>query len=329
MTAKPVLTDDSVSVVVPTFQRSSELLQALHSVAKQSLENSRVHLIVVDNNPTPQERGAVQSIIPLFCNPVHYIHVPRAGLSNARNGAMAAVKTRYLAFLDDDMTASPEWLEALIATSRQLDAGIVFGPIHAVLPDANDPYADYMSAFFSRRLSLTDDALIGDSMGAGGSLLDLTLCSLPDPMFDPDLNHRGGEDDILFDRLKRSGTRVAWSPRAVSQEIVPSHRATPAYIRDRSFGFGQGPTRICANRGIRGLPGILYFMTTGTIQIGLYGPQYLWAQFRKNPSSIKFLSLLSQGLGKILWGDRFSLNLYGRTPSLPETPLPATNSLAE
>jgi len=34
--------------------------------------------------------------------PITHIHVPEPGVSNARNGALAAAKGRYILFIDDD-----------------------------------------------------------------------------------------------------------------------------------------------------------------------------------------------------------------------------------
>ncbi|MGB3457069.1 MAG: glycosyltransferase family 2 protein [Litorimonas sp.] len=303
---------DSVTVVIPTFQRSDALQDAVRSVASQTLPNTRIHLIVVDNNPTPQERDLVRELSSEFANGIVYLHEPVAGLSNARNAAMTMVETRYLAFLDDDMIASPVWLEALIGTSRRLGAGIVFGPNHARLPDPGDMRADYMRAFFSRRLDLPGEAFVEATHGAGGSLLDLSLCYLPSPAFDPKLNQRGGEDDILFDTLTRTGTLSAWSPEAVCEEVVPKERARLSYIVARSFGYGQGPVRISASRGVKGWPGILYYMMAGSAQLALYTPLFAWNRLQNHPSSLHYASRWTQALGKIFWGERFSRNLYGR-----------------
>ena len=260
-----------VSVVIPTFQRSEGLSGALKSLTTQDMDARVIKIIVVDNNPRPQEWDLVETFRAQFPVPITYIHVAEAGLSNVRNAAMTAVKTRYVAFLDDDMTASPQWLSALIATSRSLDAGIVFGPALAVMPNSDDPRNVFLEPLFSRTVNMSEDGYIETTLGAGGCLLDLSRCDLPSPPFDVTLNQTGGEDDILFDHLRQSGTRVAWSARAASQEIVPANRTTSAYVRARNFGYGQAPTRIHASRGAKGLPGILYYMRAGGVQTVLYG----------------------------------------------------------
>lgn len=307
----------AISIVIPTFQRSAGLSAALKSLVSQTIAADRIHVIVVDNNPTPQEQASVQSAAILFHNPIQYVHVVDAGLSNARNAAMAVVKTRFVAFLDDDMLASETWLTGLLATSHDYEAGIVFGPTLAVMPTPTDARNPYLQPLFSRLIDKQDDGLVETTLGAGGCLLDLDRCALPSPPFDVELNKRGGEDDILFDQLRLQGTRVAWSSTASCLEIVPERRTTSAYIRARNFGFGQGPARIHASRGFSGLRGILYFMATGSLQSVTYGIAYGLTALCRKPVSVKYLALTSRGVGKIFWGERFGLELYGKADETP------------
>lgn len=306
------IASDFISVIIPTFQRSDALTKAVMSVAAQTLSAENVRLIVVDNNPTPQERTAIQNLSAHFKHPIEYIHTPSSGLCNARNAGIDAVSSRYVAFLDDDMIADPDWLSALLRTSKALQAGIVFGPTHALMPDPSDDRNPYLEPLFSRLLNESEACLVDRTLGMGGCLMDLSLCDLPSPVFDPQLNNRGGEDDILFDALRRKGTRVGWSPSAQCREIVPEHRTTSRYVAVRNFGFGQGPVRIHASRGLSGLSGVTYFMAAGAVQFGLYGLLYIAARARRRAISVHYLARASQGLGKVFWGKAFSPELYGK-----------------
>lgn len=319
--------NDAVSIVIPTFQRSAGLSNAIKSLSIQLIAADLMQVIVVDNNPTPQERLLVETLSDLFKNPITYVHVAEAGLSNARNAAMAVVETQFVAFLDDDMIASPEWLIELLTASHKYEAGIVFGPTFAVMPNPNDARNPYLQPLFSRLIDKDKDGLVETTLGAGGCLLDLEHCNMPSPPFDIDLNKRGGEDDILFDHLRLQGTRVAWTPTATCLEVVPERRTQATYIRSRNFGYGQGPARIHASRGLSEVPGILYFMATGSLQTVIYGLTYAFTAVRKHPSSVKYLALASRGLGKIFWGERFSLELYGKID--PKTALASEQQFRE
>jgi glycosyltransferase involved in cell wall biosynthesis len=304
---------DKISVVIPTFRRSEGLQAALESVFLQTIMDHTLHVLVADNNPTPYEKQTVERLSAKFNHPIDYVHEPEPGVSNIRNAAMRVVKnSRYIAFLDDDMCASPQWLEALLETSRYYKAGLVFGPTHAVMPNKDDRANLYMKPFFDRIIDREEDGLIQETLGTGGCLLDVTYCEISETPFNPDLNERGGEDDIFFDHLRLTGTKVAWSSKAVSFEIVPPSRATPYYIWKRNFGYGQGPSRIQANRGWKGIPGVLYYMATGTLQLLIFAPNLIFRRLLNHPSQTKFLALTARAFGKIFWNDRFSPLLYGK-----------------
>lgn len=302
-----------ICIVIPTFCRSEGLHSAIKSLFLQNIMNQDVRVLVVDNNPDPNEKTLTDKLSVRFNHKIEYVHEPNAGFSNARNAAMKiACKSRYIAFLDDDMCVSPEWLSSLLQTSKAFDAGLVFGPTFAVMPHKGDPSNRYMEPFFERIIHKENDGYIDETLGTGGCLIDLKYCQLPNPPFNPDLNERGGEDDIFFDHLKVTGTRVAWSTKAISYEIVPESRATHKYIWKRNFGYGQGPTRIHANRGIKGLPKIIYYMMTGAMQLLVFAPNFLVRKFLNRPSQSKYLALTARALGKVFWQDKFSPLLYGK-----------------
>ena len=305
--------ETGVCVVIPTFCRSKGLRLTIESLFLQTMMTQDIKVLIVDNNPRPIEKPLVDKLSIQFKHKIKYVHEPNAGVSNARNAAMKiASNSRYIAFLDDDMCVSPEWLSSLLKTSKSFQAGLVFGPTYAVMPNKEDPCNHYMEPFFERIIHKDSDGYIDETLGTGGCLIDLDLCQLPNPPFNPKMNERGGEDDIFFDHLKLTGTRVAWSTKAISYEIVPENRATRKYIWKRNFGYGQGPSRIHVNRGLKGLPKTLYYMTTGSIQLLIYAPHLAFLKLLNRPSQSKYLALTARALGKVFWQDKFSPLLYGK-----------------
>ena len=114
-------------IAIPTFQRSDALKHVLETTRDRL--NSAYHhvsILVVDNNPTPQEQAAVEAFSETTHLPVHYLHEPAAGVSNARNAAIAFAETRFLAFLDDDMEITADWLDELVKTSCESGFGVIF-----------------------------------------------------------------------------------------------------------------------------------------------------------------------------------------------------------
>ncbi len=313
---------EGVSIVVPTFRRPDGIRLALTSLLEQNAGERIMEVIVADNDPDGGAKDTVLEFTKEAPFEIVYVHVPDPGVSNARNGALKAVRGRFIIFLDDDMEALPGWVEALIQTSLSFKAGIVFGPAVAAMPDPADPRNPYLEPYFSRLAQTDREGLIKETLGTGGCLLDLTLCDMPSPPFDTALNETGGEDDILFDHLRQGGTKVAWSPRAKAWEHVPASRATDQYIWKRNFAFGQGPCGIAMERGAKGIPALIRFMVAGSLQLLLYVPPYLILRALKRPAYVKYLAKTARGLGKIFWWDSLSPKLYGaatlKAPAQPK-----------
>jgi len=311
----PLVAPESVLIAIPTFRRSVRLKNLLPLLTQTLRTVHDVEILVVDNNPLPNERKFVESFAKETKYRVHYVHESRAGVSNARNAAIDFASSRFIAFLDDDMEITENWIDSLVKVAVDHKTGVVFGPLIAKFvakfAEAADPRNTYLASFYARHSKQTEAGVSEEAFGTGGCLIDLENCTLPTPAFDTRLNESGGEDDILFEALRASGTKFGWAPNALCYECVPKSRTTPEYIAKRNFGYGQGPSRIAASKGFSGIVQLLRHMTVGLAQLGVFGAVYLLAALFNRPSKIRYLALSARGLGKILWFDRFKPKLYG------------------
>lgn len=100
----PLFVKSSISIVIPTRNRTQHLAKCLNSLQKLS---QRPHeIIVVDNAPSSNTTKILVSQIPN----VRYIVEPEASASKARNTGLVNATGEIVAFIDDDMTAHPDWL---------------------------------------------------------------------------------------------------------------------------------------------------------------------------------------------------------------------------
>lgn len=97
--------EQSVSVIIPTFNRANLLPRALQSVLQQSRPADEV--IVVDDGSSDGTRELLDAQFPS----VSLIVQNNRGVSAARNRGVAASSGRWLAFLDSDDEWLPEKLE--------------------------------------------------------------------------------------------------------------------------------------------------------------------------------------------------------------------------
>lgn len=309
---------EGISVIVPTYKRPIGVKTALKSLCEQVVDGRCVEVIITDNDPEGSARKFVEEFAKICAHHVTYIHVPDPGVSNARNGGLSVARGRFIAFLDDDMEALPGWLEELVAASLKYEAGLVFGPANALMPEKDNPHNPYMIPFFSRTTNALE-GYITNTFGTGGCLVDLSICNIPSPAFDPQYNETGGEDDAFFHHLISHGSKIAWAPKAKSWEIVPASRAAPEYIWQRSFAFGQGPTQEAADRGFVGIFEIAKWMIVGAFQFVIYGPLMIIFKLFGKPKYIRYHARTAQALGKIFWWNGFEQKLYGANATTEDT----------
>jgi len=89
-----------LSVIIPSYNRSSLLHRALQSVYRQTYTDFEV--IVVDDGSTDDTAKLIASFYPQCL----YISQPNKGVSAARNAGIARASGEWIAFLDSD----DEWL---------------------------------------------------------------------------------------------------------------------------------------------------------------------------------------------------------------------------
>jgi succinoglycan biosynthesis protein ExoM len=271
----------------------------------------KVEVLIVDNNALPNEQKFVEEFAKQTRYPVYYVHEPEAGVSNARNTALRVTSTHFLAFLDDDMEITSGWIDEMVKVAMVHKAGVIFGPLVAKFDDERNPYNTYLSSFYARQSKQLEDGISEEAFGTGGCLIDLQTCILPNPPFDIRLNESGGEDDMFFESLHDSGALYGWAPNAICYECVPAERTTTKYIAKRNFGFGQGPSRIAASKGLSGSRQLARHMSVGLAQSLLFGVIWYSARLAKRPSQVRYLALAARGVGKIFWFDKFKPKLYG------------------
>ena len=93
-----------ISVVIPTYKRPELLANAIRSVQEQSVAPAEI--IVSDNDPSRSAESVASKT-----NSVYVGASQTPGASHARNKGESAASSDWIAFLDDDDTWQPNYLE--------------------------------------------------------------------------------------------------------------------------------------------------------------------------------------------------------------------------
>jgi len=203
-----------ISVIIPTFCRPELLRAAVGSVLAQERVPIGMEIVVIDNDPTGSAEPIMAAIANSAAMEIRYLREPRPGISHARNAGVAASRGVYVAFLDDDETASPHWLASLLSTMRACEADIVVGPIRAHFP-VGMAVSDYAQRVYNRDAKVPTGQAVA-WFRIGNALLRRDRCLDASVPFDLRLGLSGGEDAIFLARLRERGRRIVWCAEAAA-----------------------------------------------------------------------------------------------------------------
>jgi glucosyl-dolichyl phosphate glucuronosyltransferase len=244
----------SVIICAYTLDRWNHLCAAVESVRSQTRAPLET-IVVIDGNEELEHRarGALGGIEVL-----HNIH--RAGLSGGRQTGADRARGSILAFLDDDATADPEWLEEL---ARAYDDPLVLGAGGLIEPAWEQSQPRWFPPEFTWVVGCTyagmprRTARIRNPIGANMSVrADVLRRAGP---FDPRLGRAPGakalsgtaEETEFSIRASREHPGHYWiyEPRARVLHAVPPQRATWRYFVRRCVVEGTAKALLSSITG--------------------------------------------------------------------------------
>ena len=86
-----------VSIIIPAYNRSKFLAQAVQSVLSQTATDFEI--LVIDDGSTDDSRAVIENI---YDARLKYFYKENGGVSSARNFGLAKAVGEYVSFLDSD-----------------------------------------------------------------------------------------------------------------------------------------------------------------------------------------------------------------------------------
>jgi GT2 family glycosyltransferase len=158
-----------ISVIVPTLNRGSFLIDTLHDLLAQ--EHRPLEILVVDQSR--EEDPALLRLILEHSNLLSYHKVPFRGLPPARNYGWQQAKYEAIVFVDDDIRCGPSLVSEHLRGLSQPNIGMVAGAIEerASLRENTPTPGQFNSwtATPTRGFSPTDDCLVDHVPGGNFS----------------------------------------------------------------------------------------------------------------------------------------------------------------
>jgi succinoglycan biosynthesis protein ExoM len=227
----------NISVCIATYRRPDRLGALLDDLVLQ--QQRPFEVVVVDNDAAGSGRSIVDrrraSGTPF---PIHYDIQPVKNISRTRNCTVAMASGEWLAFVDDDERAPPDWLHRLATAATRFPADGVLGPVEPVLP-ANAPDWIRRGSFYDWSRMKTGMEVPPNKLRFGNVLLRASLLREMREPFDPCYGLTGGEDGDLLARLVQDGASIIWCDEAVVHEPVEKARLSLRWLLLRALRGGQ------------------------------------------------------------------------------------------
>jgi len=133
------VSEPSISVVIPTYQRPVYLDRAIQSVLQQSYSHCEI-VVVDDNGQGSGNQLETAQLLKKYTNDarVSYVVLPQnRGGGGARNAGIEHSNSQYIGFLDDDDEWLPEFAQRHLDVFEQSNADIVYCGYKSVHDDDN------------------------------------------------------------------------------------------------------------------------------------------------------------------------------------------------
>ena len=110
-----------ISVIMLTYNREALVSRAIESILAQTYRD--FEFLIVDNGSTDRS-GRIAEEYAAGDERIRVIHRERGNIGSGRNAGLDAAKGDYIAFIDDDDWAEPDFLEFLLALLEENGADV-------------------------------------------------------------------------------------------------------------------------------------------------------------------------------------------------------------
>jgi succinoglycan biosynthesis protein ExoM len=232
----------STSICIATYRRQDRLRALLEDLRQQ--QRLPDEIVVVDNDGAASARPVIDQLraqgYPL---PIVYYTQPERNISMTRNATVHHSRGEWLAFIDDDERAPPEWLRLLLAAAHRYDADGVLAPVEPLVP-ASAPVWIRRGRFYDWPHLPSGAVVPRDHLRFGNVLLRGALMRAEPGPFDVSFRLGTGEDGDLLMRLISKGAKIVWCDEAIVWEPIEQKRLSLHWLLQRALSGGQHFARL-------------------------------------------------------------------------------------
>ncbi len=239
-----------LSIIVAAYDRPDQLRETLNSLFQLRVPaDTDAEILVVLSARMKDTVAVVHEAQQRSPIPMRLVPERQAGLSHARNQGMDEASYDYVAYFDDDVRVSPDWIAGFFEAVDRHGADCVVGPVSPLycdkIPDyVSEEVLDSILSSYSRRGDEVQvlEARVGHEIP--GCNFGLRVQAARDVGgFSPDFGRAGpviiGGDDFEFGlRLVAAGKRVVYQPRCAIEHAITAEKFSKSWLRRRWYGNG-------------------------------------------------------------------------------------------
>jgi succinoglycan biosynthesis protein ExoM len=237
-----ISTKPKIDVCVATYKRPEPLRKLLLSLTAQETGEEFSFAIAVADNDAERSAEAVVGEFNATGHKITYAVEPEQNISLARNKSLSLATGDYIATIDDDIYADPQWLLHSYRALKSYNADAVHGP---VIPEFHPKTPKYITL---SNVFIRPNPPSGSSgnyvFTAANSLFRRKLIDGTMAPFDPGFGRTGGEDTAFFENLRKQGFKLVWCREARVFTVLSPRKTNWRWIFQREFRIGNGYYRV-------------------------------------------------------------------------------------
>ena len=262
----------TLTVIIPTKNRCELIRELLNSLERvRGLTRIQPKIIVGDNASADSTAKMLETRKANFPTELLPLSVSSPGKSAVLNRAIRHSTGEVLAFLDDDVTVDPSWLEEIEAFFQRNPANCVGqGSIRTGLGKSSDPEIRRLLQRYRTIPELEFSSDVGDLHSLNGANIAIRRTVFDrvgyfDERLGPGAS--GTSEDVeLAQRIRKADMKIAYMQRAIVYHRVDRERLTEKYFKQTHWR--QGASRFLMKK--RSSAEIIYNLIRASGQYGYF-----------------------------------------------------------
>lgn len=231
-----------ITVVICTYNRAYILGECLQSLQQQTVPTCFFNVIVADNNSTDNTQALLKNFTHGWPQ-LKIIVENKQGAGSARNAALKEVTTDWVACLDSDGKAHPNWLAEIFETIKKDDFDAFGGPFYAWHFWGPAP-SWFPEDFGTYEAAQPYGPLIKGSYIPGGNCAFRLNVAQAVGCFPVDIGMTGkkcayGEETLMFNRMEKAGFRLGYVPAMKIDHCVLPYKYSFSWQIKSAFARGR------------------------------------------------------------------------------------------